>query len=52
VDAFTAQTIEAAGIEMPRDFVCMVPNMTLVEVQCEWEAANQPKRDHSLGGTA
>jgi len=33
VDAFTAQTIEAAGIEMARDFVSMVPNMTLVEVQ-------------------
>jgi iron complex outermembrane recepter protein len=33
VDAFTAQTIQAAGIEMPRDFVSMVPNMTLVEVQ-------------------
>ncbi len=33
VDAFTQQTVEAAGIEMPRDFVAMVPNMTLVEVQ-------------------
>ena len=33
VDAFTAQTIKAAGIESPRDFVAMVPNMTMVEVQ-------------------
>ncbi len=33
MDAFTAQTIKAAGIESPRDFVAMVPNMTIVEVQ-------------------
>src|SRR5580692_6752838 len=33
VDAFSAQTIQSAGIESPRDFVAMVPNMTLVEVQ-------------------
>lgn len=33
VDAFTEQTIQAAGIQSPRDFVAMVPNMTLVEVQ-------------------
>ncbi len=33
VDAFTAQDIHAAGIENPRDFISMVPNMTLVEVQ-------------------
>ncbi|MGC1459923.1 MAG: TonB-dependent receptor [Steroidobacteraceae bacterium] len=33
VDAFTQQTIASAGIEAPRDFVAMVPNMTLVEVQ-------------------
>jgi iron complex outermembrane receptor protein len=33
VDVFTAQTIRAAGIESPRDFVAMVPNMTIVEVQ-------------------
>jgi iron complex outermembrane recepter protein len=32
-DAFTDQTIKSAGIESPRDFVAMVPNMTLVEVQ-------------------
>src|SRR3984885_7785405 len=32
-DAFTEQTIKSAGIESPRDFVSMVPNMTLVEVQ-------------------
>jgi iron complex outermembrane receptor protein len=32
-DAFTEQTIRSAGIESPRDFVAMVPNMTLVEVQ-------------------
>ena len=33
VNAFTAQEIRAAGIENPRDFIAMVPNMTLVEVQ-------------------
>src|SRR5579863_1768606 len=33
IDAFTAQKIQAAGIESPRDFVALVPNMTLVEVQ-------------------
>ncbi|HEX4387672.1 MAG TPA: TonB-dependent receptor [Steroidobacteraceae bacterium] len=33
VDAFTQQTIQAAGIESPRDFVALVPNMTMVEVQ-------------------
>ena len=33
VDAFTAQDIHAAGIENPRDFIAMVPNMSLVEVQ-------------------
>src|SRR5215470_8536152 len=33
VDAFTAQTIQSAGISTPRDFVALVPNMTLVEVQ-------------------
>src|SRR5579859_736439 len=33
VDVFTAQKIQAAGIESPRDFVALVPNMTLVEVQ-------------------
>ena len=33
VDAFTEQTIKSAGIESPRDFVSMVPNMTIVEVQ-------------------
>ena len=33
VNVFTQQTIQAAGIESPRDFVHMVPNMTLVEVQ-------------------
>src|SRR5579863_7765671 len=32
-DAFTEQTIKSAGIESPRDFVAMVPNMTLVETQ-------------------
>jgi iron complex outermembrane recepter protein len=32
-DAFSQQTIQSAGIESPRDFVAMVPNMTLVEVQ-------------------
>jgi iron complex outermembrane receptor protein len=33
VNVFTAQTIQSAGIESPRDFVAMVPNMTLVETQ-------------------
>src|ERR1700722_16389765 len=32
-DVFTQQAIQSAGIESPRDFVAMVPNMTLVEVQ-------------------
>jgi iron complex outermembrane receptor protein len=32
-DAFTQQAIQSAGIESPRDFVALVPNMTLVEVQ-------------------
>ncbi len=32
-DVFTAQQIESAGIESPRDFIAMVPNMTLVETQ-------------------
>src|SRR5579862_2105156 len=33
IDAFTEQTIKSAGIESPRDFVALVPNMTMVEVQ-------------------
>jgi iron complex outermembrane receptor protein len=33
MDVFTAQEIQSAGIESPRDFVAMVPNMTLVETQ-------------------
>ena len=33
MNVFTAQTIQAAGIETPRDFIALVPNMTLVEVQ-------------------
>jgi iron complex outermembrane receptor protein len=33
VNVFTAQEIQSAGIESPRDFVAMVPNMTLVETQ-------------------
>jgi iron complex outermembrane recepter protein len=32
-NVFTQQTIQSAGIESPRDFVALVPNMTLVEVQ-------------------
>lgn len=32
-NAFTEQMIHSAGIESPRDFVALVPNMTLVEVQ-------------------
>ncbi|HUK01304.1 MAG TPA: TonB-dependent receptor [Steroidobacteraceae bacterium] len=30
---FTEQTIKSAGIESPRDYIAMVPNMTLVETQ-------------------
>ena len=33
VNVFTAQQIQSAGIESPRDFVALVPNMTMVEVQ-------------------
>jgi iron complex outermembrane recepter protein len=33
VNVFTAQEIQSAGIESPRDFVAMVPNMTMVETQ-------------------
>jgi iron complex outermembrane receptor protein len=33
VNVFTADTIEAAGIERPADFIARVPNMTLVETQ-------------------
>ena len=33
VNVFTEQTIQAAGIETPRDFIALVPNMTLVETQ-------------------
>jgi len=33
VNAFTQQAIESAGIEAPRDYIALVPNMTLVEVQ-------------------
>jgi iron complex outermembrane recepter protein len=33
MEVFTAQEIAAAGIESPRDFVAMVPNVTLVETQ-------------------
>src|SRR3569833_956222 len=33
VNVFTAQQIQSAGIENPRDFVAMVPIMTMVEVQ-------------------
>jgi iron complex outermembrane receptor protein len=33
VDVFNAQEIQSAGIESPRDFIAMVPNMTLVETQ-------------------
>ncbi|MGH8133460.1 MAG: TonB-dependent receptor, partial [Steroidobacteraceae bacterium] len=32
-DVFNEQAIQSAGIETPRDFVALVPNMTLVEVQ-------------------
>jgi len=33
VTAFTSATIEAKGIERPRDFIQSVPNVTLVETQ-------------------
>jgi iron complex outermembrane receptor protein len=33
VNVFTAQAIQSAGIESPRDFIAMVPNMTMVETQ-------------------
>jgi iron complex outermembrane receptor protein len=33
VTAFTAQKIQAKGIEMPRDFIEATPNVTLVETQ-------------------
>ncbi len=33
MNVFTTQTIQAAGIEAPRDFIALVPNMTLVETQ-------------------
>src|SRR5579864_4724995 len=33
MNVFTEQEIQAAGIESPRDFIAMVPNMTLVETQ-------------------
>jgi iron complex outermembrane receptor protein len=33
VRAFTAMEIEAAGIETPRDFINLTPNVTLVETQ-------------------
>lgn len=33
VRAFTADEIEAAGIETPRDFINLTPNVTLVETQ-------------------
>src|SRR5216683_659125 len=33
MNVFTAQEIQSAGIESPRDFVAMVPNMTMVETQ-------------------
>jgi iron complex outermembrane receptor protein len=33
MNVFTTETIQAAGIEAPRDFIAMVPNVTLVETQ-------------------
>ena len=33
VSVFTEQSIQAAGIQKPGDFIAMVPNMTLVETQ-------------------
>ncbi len=33
VNVFTEQAIRSAGIQKPRDFIALVPNMTLVETQ-------------------
>ena len=33
VRAFTATEIQSAGIETPRDFIALTPNVTLVETQ-------------------
>jgi iron complex outermembrane receptor protein len=33
INVFTAETIQAAGIQRPADYIAMVPNMTLVETQ-------------------
>ncbi|MGH8259813.1 MAG: TonB-dependent receptor plug domain-containing protein, partial [Steroidobacteraceae bacterium] len=33
VSVFTAQQIQSAGIGSPRDFIALVPNMTMVETQ-------------------
>jgi iron complex outermembrane receptor protein len=33
VNVLTEQTIQSAGIQSPRDFIALVPNMTLVETQ-------------------
>src|SRR6185312_172313 len=33
VNVLTEQTIQSAGIESPRHFIALVPNMTLVETQ-------------------
>ncbi|MGH8151019.1 MAG: TonB-dependent receptor [Steroidobacteraceae bacterium] len=33
LSVFTAQEIQSAGITEPRDFIAMVPNMTMVETQ-------------------
>jgi len=38
VTAFSAQQIESAGIEKPRDFVNLTPNVTLVETQNQGNA--------------
>src|SRR5262245_47251032 len=33
INVFTAENLEAAGIDRPADFIARVPNMTLVETQ-------------------
>jgi len=38
VTAFSSQEIESAGIEKPRDFVTLTPNVTLVETQNQGNA--------------
>ena len=38
ISVFDAGTIEAAGIERPRDFIALTPNVTLTETQNQGNA--------------